>query len=77
MRYHEIQSGLRIPVSNEEREILNMAKTEVSKDTLDERQQELARMMVSRGLLDHYRKDHQTYFRASSITDIWRGPDDN
>jgi hypothetical protein len=77
MRYHEIQSGLRLPVSSEEWDLIDHIRPRpVDKDSLDERQQELARMMVSRGLLNYFRKGEQTFYRVSSVTDIWRDRND-
>jgi hypothetical protein len=78
MRYFEIASGLQLPIHSEEWQLLaHISPQPVSKESLDERQRELARLMVSRGLLDHFRKDEQTYFKVSSITDIWRGRNDD
>jgi hypothetical protein len=73
MRYHEIASGLQIALSCEEQELLDRNKGgPIVKDTLDEREQELARMMVSRGVLDQYRHDNQVFYHVSSVNDIWR-----
>jgi len=57
MRYFEITSGVRIPISEEEQAILDMADKPLMRETLDERQQEVARLMVSRGLLRRIRDD--------------------
>ena len=77
MRYHEIASGLRLAVSCEEQELLDKADGEpFDKDTLDEREQELARLMVSRGVLDQYPHDGHVYYHVSSVNDIWRDHDD-
>lgn len=75
MRFYEISSGLRIPVSEEEQDIINIATKEgkVDKSALDERQQEVARMMVTRGLLIRERDDADNIFlRPNSAIDIWR-----
>ncbi len=73
MRWHEIASGFRVPVYTEEQELLDMlAKEPVSSDTLDERQQELAQQLVSRGVLTFFTKDDKMFFRPSSAKDIWR-----
>lgn len=75
MRYYEIASGFRLPVSSEEQEFLNRASGGLPKDELDERDEELARLMVSRGVLDHYMKDNRIFYRPNSATDIWRDRD--
>jgi hypothetical protein len=73
MRYQEIASGLRIAVSCEEQELLDKAKGEpFPKQDLDERDQELARLMVSKGILDQYLHDQQVFYHISSANDIWR-----
>lgn len=52
MKYVELTSGVRMPISSEEEEILEkVANGSVDKSSLDERQQEVARQMVNRGLL--------------------------
>jgi hypothetical protein len=74
MRYHEIASGLRLAVSCEEQELID--KTDgapIDKGDLDEREQELARLMVSRGVLDQYPHDGRVFYHLSSANDIWRG----
>lgn len=56
MRYSEIASAIRIPVSIEEQNILDLAHDGVLKtEDLDERQNEVARLMVSRGILNRYK----------------------
>jgi hypothetical protein len=52
MRYFEITSGVRLPISSEEQTIIDKATTaRLYRSTLDERDQEVARQMVTRGLL--------------------------
>jgi ParB-like chromosome segregation protein Spo0J len=74
MRFFEISSGLRIPVSEEEQEILDLISPEnrIAKSKLDERQKEVARNMVTRGLLVREREDDVTFLRTNSAADIWR-----
>jgi hypothetical protein len=74
MRYFEIASGLRLPVYSEEQELLDTIpknKTIVD-DDLDERQAELARLMVSRGVLSQRTKDGKIHYRPNAAEDIWR-----
>ena len=73
MRYQEIASGLRVPLSCEEQELIDRANGgPIAKDLLDERGQELARLMVSRGVLEQYPSDGTVYYHVSSANDIWR-----
>lgn len=73
MRYFEIASGLRMPVSSEEQELIDQAHREpLAKDDLDERGQEVARLMVSRGLLGQFQRDGRVFYRTNSANDIWR-----
>ncbi len=74
MRWHEIVSGIRVgPISEEEAEVLAMAgKGSLAKDDLDERTEEIARQMVSRGILKHSVESGKVVYKANSATDIWR-----
>lgn len=53
MRYIELISGVRVPISEEEQELIDMITEggELNNSSLDERQQEVARLMVSRGTI--------------------------
>ena len=74
MRFYEISSGLRIPVSQEEQDIIDLIadKGKIKKSMLDERQEEVSRLMVSRGLLVRERTDNVIFLRLNSAADIWR-----
>lgn len=73
MRFFEISSGLRIPVSEEEQEILDMiSEGTVKESMLDERRNEVARLMVSRGLLNREDADEDATFTANRAADLWR-----
>lgn len=74
MRFYEISSGLRIPVSQEEQDIIDLIadKGKIKKSVLDERQEEVSRLMVSRGLLVRERTDNVIFLRLNSAADIWR-----
>jgi hypothetical protein len=76
MRYFEIASGMQMPVSSEEWTLLRrIIEAPVRETELDERDGQLARRMLSRGLLDYYKRNDETFYRASSINDIWRDRD--
>ena len=73
MRYYEIASGLRLPVSFEEQVIIDKAANSLEADELDERSREVARLMVNRGLLNRLRNsDGKICFKVNSAKDIWR-----
>lgn len=75
MRFYEITSGVRIPVSEEEQALLDLTTdhNRIVRAELDERQQEVARRMVSRGLLRRFRdKTGKIVFEPNNTTDIWR-----
>jgi len=76
MRFYEISSGFRIPVSNEEQDIIDMISSKkgtVSKSDFDERQEEVARKMVARGLLVRSKdSDGKILISTNNIDDIWR-----
>lgn len=78
MRYIEIASADRIHVFSEEQELLDLAsKAPIAQDELDERGEELTRLMVVRGLLIQFAKDGRVFYRPNSAKDIWRGRDDD
>jgi hypothetical protein len=75
MRYFEIAGGFRMPINEEEQEVLTLiqeSELEIEDSNLDERQQELARQMVSRGLLNRLHKDGKIYYEPNGLPDIWR-----
>lgn len=74
MRFYEISSGFRIPLSNEEQEMMDYisSKKRIGKAELDERQQEVTRLMVSRGLLIREKDGEEIFLRPNDLSDIWR-----
>ena len=69
MRYHELTSGIRIPLSGEEQEIIDLVNKNMLDDKkFDERQEEVARTMVGRGILDR----HRNGLKVSSLDKIER-----
>lgn len=60
--YAETTSGIRVPISSEENEILNKCGSPLYKNNLDDREQEVARRMVSRGVLHRRKDDGGIYF---------------
>lgn len=58
------KSGISIPISSEEGEIIEKCKSKVYKNTFDEREQEVARKMVGKGVLTRGRDDKGIYFTS-------------
>lgn len=65
MRYIELTSGIRMPISEEEQSLINMiSETEtgaLADSTLDEGMQEVARLMVSRGAINQTINEDDDY----------------
>jgi UDP-N-acetylglucosamine transferase subunit ALG13 len=72
MRYFEIAGGLRIDISEEERDLLVKANESVLEEDLDERNQEVALQMVSKGLLVRHEDSDKAYYTPNSLQDIGR-----
>jgi hypothetical protein len=66
MRYIELVSGWRIPISEEEQSLVNMISESdsgaLANSSLDEVQQEIARLMVSRGVIKQTVNDDDLIF---------------
>jgi hypothetical protein len=73
MRYFEIAGGIRMAVSLEEQSLLDLAGKEMIADAnLEERDQEIARNMVSRGLFNRLNRDGKLYYSLNGLEDVWR-----
>jgi len=75
MRFYEIKSGIQIPLSNEELILVDYLEENpsLSSDELDERGLELARLLVSRGVLNRIEiDDNKVEFTLNRLEDIWR-----
>lgn len=72
MRWQEVEGGFTIPVSSEETELISRIETEGSlrKKDLDDREQEVARLLVSRGVLTRHKHNDSIYFTVNSLQDI-------
>jgi hypothetical protein len=66
MRFEEFKGGIKMPVSNAELQIIDDIKNSggrgITMDHLDESDVELARKMVSRGLLNRIKVDELTRY---------------
>jgi hypothetical protein len=74
MRYYEISGGFRVSVSQEEQEIIDLFsdEKEISKADLNERQREIARLMVSRGLLNRKKSNVGAVMLCLNDDNHWR-----
>ena len=75
MRFIEIRGGLSVPVSSEENEILERIEAHegmVDRTSLSERERELARKMVSRGVLNRTKTDGEIFYLRNDLEDLWR-----
>lgn len=76
MRFREIRGGIQIPVSSEEQGLIDIIESTeeqfVKKSQLDERQKEIARKMVSRGVLERTQRDGSMFYVVSKLDDLWR-----
>jgi len=73
MRYFEIASGIRIAVSKDEQNLIDMASNgPVREDDLDAHQVELAHRLTSRDILVRDETDNATTFKLNSMDDVWR-----
>lgn len=73
MRYFEITSGLRLYISAEEQRLLDMMEDScIPASDLDERDEMLARRMVSRGILLSLKQDGDEVFAPNQDPNLWR-----
>jgi hypothetical protein len=76
MRFIEIRGGLSIPVSSEEQDLLERIEESdegmVDRTSLSERERELARKMVSRGVLNRSKNDGNIFYLKNDLEDLWR-----
>jgi hypothetical protein len=76
MRFLEIRGGIQIPVSGEEQDLIDLIESQegqfIKRQDLDERQRELARKMVSRGILERAQREGSLFYVVSGLEDLWR-----
>jgi len=73
MRFIEIQGGLRVPVSNEELVVADIIRNNhepMPKSKLNIREQELARNLVHKGIIDRVLIDEKMHFVYNDINDF-------
>jgi hypothetical protein len=72
MRWQEIASGITVPLFGEEAAILKKAADGLSLEDLDERDQELVRLMFAKDLLKKMKRDGKIVYLPATVNDIWR-----
>lgn len=75
MKFIEIAGGLLQPVSNEENILVERVRNSeipVKKLMLSEREQELAKNLVHRGILTRISNNNEICFIINDVRDIWR-----
>jgi hypothetical protein len=74
MRFIEIASGLPTAVSNEELELVRKIREahKIERSKLDEREQELARRLVSRGILNRLTQEGHSVYEFNGLEEVWR-----
>lgn len=74
MKFIEVRGGFLQPVSNEENIILERVKGydgPIPKAVLDDREQELARNLVNRGLLTRFVHEGILCFVINDLEELW------
>ena len=75
MRFIEIEGNLLMPISNEEMIIMERVGSSgkpLAKKELNEREREIARQMVTRGLLNRIKIEDAIYFVQNTPEALWR-----
>jgi hypothetical protein len=75
MKFVEITGGLVVPVSNEEMLVMERVRSQLAplpRSELDERQNELARQLVFRGVLGRAKIDGRVCYSYNDIVDMER-----
>lgn len=74
MRFIEIRGGILQPVSNEETLVMEKVRghgNPLPKTILDDREKELARNLVTRGLLTRIVHEGKICFLANDLEEMW------
>ncbi|MNK29868.1 hypothetical protein D3C87_482710 [compost metagenome] len=76
MRYYEIKGGIQVPLSNEERRLVESVEEagQVKADDLDERDRELSRQLCGRGIFNmiENEEDDSITYTVNKLEEIWR-----
>lgn len=74
MKYRDVAGGLRLYISNEEDHLVSKIEESgfASKTGLSEREQEVARKLVSRGVLNRLKNDNGIMYVVNSLQELIR-----
>jgi hypothetical protein len=74
MKIIEIIGGMRVPVYNSEKELFEKIKEKngIGREQLTEREQELARTMLHRGVLKRTKRGSEIVYKINEMPDLWR-----
>lgn len=75
MRFIDISSGLRVPITNEEQKVCEMIKSQPDpfpRSKLSLREKEVARQLVNKGVIKRLILDDKAHFIYNEVED-WRG----
>lgn len=73
MKIVDILGGMKVPISEEEYLVLEQIRREkIYKKNLEERTQELATRLVTRGVLVRHKDKKGIYYSYNDLQDVWR-----
>jgi len=74
MRILMVKGGLAMAISNEEDSLVSriISENSISKSSLTIRERELARKLVSRGVLISMLYENEIIYRFNDLEDVWR-----
>lgn len=77
MRWTQVSSGIYLVTSNEENDLCEFIRQNksVELESLNERQQELSRKLVSRGVLNLFVHEEIDYVVNNDLVDLYRDRD--
>ena len=69
MKIIDIIGSLRLPISNEENQLLEkiVKSNGIYKESLNERERELSRQLVSKGVLKRVKNENKTFYLYNEI----------
>ena len=69
MKIVDIIGSLRLPISNEENQLLEkiVKSNGIYKESLDERERELSRQLVNKGVLKRVKNENKTFYLYNEI----------
>ena len=74
MKIIDVLGGIRIPLSEEESKLVSKVREtgKVLKKSLNERERELARRLVNRGVFLRKVEEKLTMYAVNELEDLWR-----